>query len=136
MKYHTMLLPERFGRHQNVYGVEVFLYVQRLIVVLHELPCNQGTSITNAADMVATDVLRGLIENGWVSDPEVVTWIEHYPSSFQFDALQPIGACVADTWDLIEFEWDAVARKYRSPNWRPLSGDSDLLPKTAWVKLI
>lgn len=136
MKYHTMLLPERFGRHQNVYGVEVYLHVRRVIVVLHELACNPGTSITNAADMVATDILRGLIENGWVSDPEMVTWIEHYPSSFQLDALQPDGACIADTWDLVEFVWDAVAMKYRSPTWKPFSEAVNLPPKSAWVKLV
>lgn len=136
MKYHTMLLPERFGRHQNVYGVEVYTHDARIIVVLHELACNRGTSITNAADMVATDVLRGLVENGWVNDPENITWIEHYQGNYQMALHMPTGSCVADTWDIVEFDWDVKQNKYRLPRWRPFGERSDLPPKSAWTKLI
>jgi hypothetical protein len=67
---HTMRLPKfGLGTHQNIFGVEVYRDdADQVTVVLSEV-AEAGTSIANAIDHVATDVVRGLVEQGFVRDP-------------------------------------------------------------------
>ncbi|HET8627465.1 MAG TPA: hypothetical protein VFL91_08600 [Thermomicrobiales bacterium] len=46
------------------------------VVIASELPENEGTSITNAAGQVATQVWRTLLPHA----REGIRWIEHYPA--------------------------------------------------------
>jgi hypothetical protein len=133
MKHRMRLALFRRGNHQNVYGVEVYRGKDgSLTVVLSEIPENHaGTSITNAIEHVATDVLRGLLEHNVIADPNAIVWIEHYPDR------QTLGYASADandkenapTWDRVHLHWNG--ERYCSPRWYPFNGNRYQAPDFA-----
>ena len=64
------------------------------VVVATELPENENTSITNAAEELTADVLAGYLPDRAGEDRPFV-WIEHYPR-------RPGG--LGETFDLVTFE--------------------------------
>lgn len=131
MLKHTIKLPHR--QRQNVYGVEVYQRNGAVAVVLSEVRENRhGVSITNAVEMVATDVVHGLIEQGVVENPEAVCWIEHYPG----DGVPRERAAERGTWDNVRLRWHRGARRYDSPAWSPCAGRHIAPDFTGWRKVL
>ena len=84
----------------------------RNFIVLTELPQNEGTSITNMIEKLATWVITML---GY--DPTDTVFIEHYPDSYN------------QGWSLVQPEWDGKVAKVPNGNdrwmWKYLSpGDA------------
>lgn len=77
------------------------------VVVCTELEENNGTSVTNAAEMIATLVLNTL------GRPSALTWVEHYPDR-AFFGNKPM---MREQFDLVEFEWSGSALLHH-PRWR------------------
>ena len=77
------------------------------LVVATELPDNHGTSITNAAEDLATAVCRVLEVS-----PQGFHWIEHYPD--RGSRHQPI----AESWDRVYFGFDWREGRFVKPRWR------------------
>ena len=91
--------------------IQRMIYVGRVVVVATELPDNPGTSITNMAEQLATQVCRA--QN---IAPQHLVWIEHYPGG---------------SWDLVTFGWDWRVGAFAYPEWRPLA----LADDSPWEKL-
>lgn len=90
------------GYFNAVSHCELKVYVHdkkhEAVVIFCEVPSNQGTSVTNAAEHLASVVHEKVI--GYNYKPESVTWVEHYPDS--------------DTFDLVSFK---TSRPYTMPAW-------------------
>jgi hypothetical protein len=101
------------------------------VVVASELPTNPGTSITNAYERLATQVVRRL----WPQVPPWGTlWFEHYPPG--------LGIAAAHTYDLVTFglvkQTDTGMVVYAHPSWRPVSrrfvAEAIGVPSGAWLQ--
>lgn len=81
------------------------------IVIVTEAHDNAGTSITNAAESLATRVCRdfGL-------DPDTLLWIEHYRDRACFGGRPQF----KERFDLVSFD-RAPDGSFRHPEWRPLT---------------
>jgi hypothetical protein len=105
---HEYVIPP----HTRISRCRLRIYTQdgRHAVVLTEIAENQGMSITNAAEDLATEIrlVYGL-------NPSTTAWIEHYtPDSYRERSGR------AETFDLVTFTWDnAGAARY--PKWRRLT---------------
>lgn len=83
----------------------------RYIVVMTELDDNPGMSVTNAAEIIATDVLNILLPG---VDPEAMTWIEHYPPRGDAHSLR-----LPETYDLVRMRYDGRQFKMDNRNGHP-----------------
>ena len=72
------------------------------MVIATELEDNPGTTITNYADQLATQIIME-----FNIEPDSLIWIEHYP------ARPEIGE--HETYDLISFKWNGT--RYINPEW-------------------
>ena len=79
------------------------------VVVAIELSHNEGTSITNMAEQLATQVCRD-----FSLDPQRLLWIENYT-----DLIDGPAERTPDSFDLVSFEWSGEA--FSNPKWRPLN---------------
>ncbi len=80
------------------------------VVIATELEDNPGTSITNAAEIVAGEVWK-LLEK----PARTMVWIEHYPDRC-FLGERPM---LREQWDLVRFE--QVGNCFLRPKWRRIS---------------
>ncbi len=86
-----------------------------VVIASDEADANPGTSITNAAEELATDVARVY---GLAGEPFV--WIEHYDDRANPTAarLRTFGSDKGESFDLVEFR--AQGTTLRSPEWTPI----------------
>jgi hypothetical protein len=78
------------------------------VVVATELPENENTSITNAAEELAADVLASYLPDR-AGDDRPFVWIEHYP---------PGPGRRDETFDLVTFEHYHPRQELRGGRWR------------------
>ena len=145
MRPQGLLLDERlhylgYGRNPSHCGIRVYVVGDGMVVVISELPDNPGTSVTNAIEQIASELLPNL-----VGDPnrlDTITWIEHYPASPPLSPpsrKRPWLYCgrLEETFDLVTFAGIDPPRKswigqffgydkcvygcYRGPAWRRIS---------------
>ena len=101
------------------------------VVIASELPTNPGTSITNAYEHLATQVVRHLHPH---VPPWGTLWFEHYPPD--------LGIAKAHTYDLVTFglvkQMSTGALLYQHPSWRPVSrafvAEAIGAPPDAWLQ--
>lgn len=86
-------------------GCLVTIYRNISLVIASET--GEGMSVTNAAETIATEVVRR-----YNIDPARMLFIEHYPES---QRPKPYG----ETFDLVTFTWDGLTA--RNPDWRSLT---------------
>ena len=84
------------------------------LVICTELENNPGTSVTNAAEIIATR----LCQEDPTIDPEGLIWIEHYPERSAGRKQKPY----PETWDMVVFTHRA-GRTFRRPTWRRVSAE-------------
>lgn len=72
------------------------------VVIATQVPDNKGTSITNLAEVLATQIAQRYRIN-----PQQLIWIEHY---------QQYG-----TYDLVKFTWNG--QQFTSPDWTKITKD-------------
>ena len=78
----------------------------RYVVVMTELTDNEGVSVTNAAEIIATVAFRTLLSR---IDPEIITWIEHWPPRGGRDPFPESFDFVFLKYDGSQFRLDASA---------------------------
>jgi hypothetical protein len=81
----------------------------RTIIIVTEIDGNPGASVTNAAELIATQVCQR-----FDIDPAKLVWIEHYPPSKSHGKK-------AD-WDLVNvsFIHHGDYWHFEMPSWRPM----------------
>lgn len=79
-------------------------------VILSELPDNPGTSVTNRAETIATQLLTDRLAG---KEPTVFSWIEHYPPGR--------GVSPLESFDWLEFDYDRAGRSFTKAHWRRLT---------------
>lgn len=79
-------------------------YSKGTIVVLAEPYNYEGMSVTNAAEYIATEVVRRYSLN-----PDHVIWIEHYSGNLKWKDS-------GETFDLVTFDW-SEENTARNPDW-------------------
>jgi hypothetical protein len=81
----------------------------RTLIIASEVDENLGTSITNAAELIITQVCQR-----YHIDPAKLAWIEHYPPSKSHGEK-------AD-WDLVTFVFIRHGDHwhFEEPSWRPM----------------
>lgn len=90
--------------------------------MLTELVSNRGISVTTCIDELATDVALGLLDAGFIDDPQAVRWLEHSEGM-----IAPRAPWKGATWDEVFLDWDG--RRFRAPRWRPWGGDRFKAPE-------
>ena len=83
---------------------QITLYRDIHLVIASET--GEGMSVTNAAEVIATEVV-----NRYGIDPARMLFIEHYPES---QRPRPYG----ESYDLVTFTWDG--KRATNPDWRHL----------------
>jgi hypothetical protein len=77
------------------------------IVLFSALQDNEGTSITNASEFIATDIV---VKYG-VNVPSTL-FVETYPYNYDRDG---------ERYDAVFYKYDMAQRKFHSPEWKPLN---------------
>jgi hypothetical protein len=90
-----------WGTWESTCRLRLYTRPDRAVVIATELPENSGTSITTAADHLATWVTYQ-----YALHPEHLCWIEHYPAGLESAA----------SYDLVTFAWDGI--RFSQPRWR------------------
>ncbi len=90
------------------------------VVVATELPENENSSITNAVEELAADVLASYLPDR-AGDDRPFVWVEHYPPG-------PGGR--DETFDLVTFEHYRLRQELRAGRWRMLLGEPEWRPLT------
>lgn len=78
------------------------------LVICTELEDNPGTSVTNAAELIATR----LCQEDQTINPEGLIWVEHYPERSAGRWQKPF----PETWDMVTFTY-RDGRTLRRPAW-------------------
>ena len=95
--------------HNGRCRIRIFLPEEELdapVVVCTELPNNPGTSVTNAAEQIAAEVIKGH------RLPTALVWIEHYEDGARGTPEDP------HTFDLVLFSGYEVSEVLRAGEWR------------------
>ena len=88
------------------------LEIIKNLVIATELNENEGTSITNMAEHLAT-----LICQEFEIEPKHLIWVEHYPT-------RPGGSRqLPASYDLVQFNLDSSGT-FRQPRWTPLTSET------------
>ncbi len=97
------------------------------IVIATELATNPGMSITNAAEVLASKIVKQFHLN-----PKTTRFIEHYgKESYDHDA----GRKRADTYDEVMFTWNGTGATH--PVWKPVeAGEMKKLLRTSRRKTL
>ncbi|KAB7726488.1 hypothetical protein F5984_24545 [Rudanella paleaurantiibacter] len=93
----------------NRFPSTCFITVYRDIPLVIASETGVGMSVTNAAELIATEVV-----NRCKLDPVRLLFVEHYPES---QRPKPYG----ESFDLVTFTWDGTTA--RNPDWRNLPND-------------
>jgi hypothetical protein len=93
-------------------GITIDLYNN--IVIMTELPDNNGTSVTNLSEEIAS-----YIHNTYLKDElhGSIIWIEHYPTNRWRDQ---------DQFDTVNYTYNYIERLhiYSTPQWKPVKNDN------------
>jgi hypothetical protein len=69
----------RIDKHANANALQR-LHAGDAVIVLSQLPENAGTSVTNASELIASDLYEQMRLAGHPLEPLRTVWIEHYPT--------------------------------------------------------
>lgn len=104
------------GGAESVYGVDAFpTGADTAVVVVTELPCNKGPSVTNAIEAICEQVLLYWLP-GYVASN--VIWVERY-----LDGAADNHGGRMETFDLVQFEngktfWRPLGNRSQDDFWR------------------
>ena len=104
---------------------ELGSYNRLVIVILTQIAENQGKSITNAFERIATEIVRQKRLN-----PHRVLWIEHYPDRNKGGGKNSI---LDESYSLVSLDWVAL-KIARAPGWNHITREwlEQLLGKRFW----
>lgn len=104
---------EGYFKCESQCDLDIYRYDEGVVVVATEIDENEGTSVTNMAEGLATVVCKD-----WGIDPQTLIWIEHYPDRDPSGRKRedPIWA---ESFDIVFFDWDG--KRFRRPKWQRLT---------------
>lgn len=91
--------------------VRIYTHGDQNLVILEEMNGNQGMSVTNYSEELATELARK-----YRLDPAKTTWIEHYPKGLWYREKD-----TPEEWDVITYAWENG--KASDPHWRRIAGE-------------
>jgi len=97
-----------FGRFPSHCGLEIIQKGNKYIVILTELEDNEGTSVTNAIEDIATQIKNTRLANVNAND---IIFIEHYEKIFDDK----------ETYDVVTLSYDEQLKRYFQPRWNRIS---------------
>ncbi len=113
---HDLEYPYKgFGNCDSKCGLKIYQQPDRAIVLMTELPDNEGTSVTNCAEHLATKIREQYLADLQIQN---IIWIEHYPKNKKNGNFE-------DTYDLVNLKWDGA--EFYSPSWEPISFNPAIL---------
>lgn len=96
-----------FGKWDSRCRIRIFHpHPEQIVVIASDLGGDNGTSITNCAEGLATLVVRD-----FALDPVLLLWIEHYPYNRQEDPHAEFSR--------VQFAWNGS--KATNARWSPIS---------------
>lgn len=98
-------------RFESKCQVDIFKYDGKTLVLLTDL--GQGTSVTNASEQIATEVMRLKKLH-----PIETMWAEVYAEDLQNGV--PKEWAKKHPFDQINYKYDSVTHQYYSPDWQPI----------------
>ena len=110
LHYDALYLYRGFHACLSYCWLRIYTAPGQSVVLATEMPDNPGTSITNAAERLAMEVMRTF---GLLFDS--LRWVEHYPERQGRHGHPPLPA----SFDLVTFT--PTTQGLRSPEWRRLS---------------
>lgn len=102
----NILLYKGFWNCDGKCGLEFKKSEKKCIVILTELPDNNGTSITNMYEHLATYIYNQFLQNDYTYDQ--IMWIEHYPKESRARG-EP------ESFDEVIMEYDG--KQFKHPKW-------------------
>ena len=94
------------------------LLTKRHVVVMTELPDSKGLSVTNAVEIIASQVMEVYLKN---ADLDGLIWIEHYPPRGRATSLR-----IEESYDLVSLRFDGREFKLDTSSgsgWKRLTED-------------
>ena len=93
-----------------------FNFPDKVVIIMSEHPENQGMSVTNASEYIATQILNNpeLMRQFPHLTRHNVQFVEHYSQAAR-------GAGYMATWDVVSYEWNEERQEFYNPSWRPCS---------------
>lgn len=97
---------------RSICGLKIIRrFLGEIYVVLTELKDNQGTSITNAIENIATKIYKEYMQDTAVHD---IHWIEHYGQcSYKKD-----GTAKDESFSLVKLTWNNQKGCFQDPKWQ------------------
>lgn len=89
--------------------VKIYGHPERATVIWSEIAENQGMSVTNAAEYLASQ-----LQEEFTLDPLETIWIEHYGAFSYEDGHRK------EEYSLVQLSWNVDRRRYEKPQWTPL----------------
>lgn len=96
-------------------GLDIIEKEKSCMVILTELPDNDGTSVTNMVENLATDIYTNFLQRDY--QPSEVMWIEHYPEEHYAHG----GLLHKETFDEVIMTWNG--KKFAHPKWLHMKTD-------------
>lgn len=92
------------------FNVSIYSAHDRPLVILSEHPENNGLSVTNGYELMAT-----LVYNAFLGSqlPSGIEWMEHYPA-LSTDTGIPVRS---ETFDRVSLTWDDRHNRFDGANW-------------------
>jgi hypothetical protein len=92
----------------TTFFLEILTMPEKVIVILSELEENEGFSVTNSVEYLATDVYHKFLSEYY---PEQIIWIEHYPERAYRSIKNQI------TFSRVTLGWFKDRKAFYHPQW-------------------
>jgi hypothetical protein len=101
----------------TTFFLEILTMEKKAIVILSELEENEGMSVTNLVEHLATDVYNKFLKEYL---PEQITWIEHYPENAYRSIKNKI------SFSLVTLEWYGDRKAFYHPRWKHIKSINEV----------
>ena len=105
----------------TTFYLEIMAIQNKAFVILSELEENEGASVTNSVEYLATDVYHKFLKEYL---PEQIIWVEHYPEN----AYRSIKNKVS--FSLVTLEWESDRKAFYHPKWKYIKSIEEIYELT------
>jgi hypothetical protein len=103
--------------YETTFYLEIMISSEKAIVILSELEENEGFSVTNSVEYLATDVYKTFLKE---YQPEQIIWIEHYPESAYRSIKHKISYC------RVTLDWYNEKKAFLHPQWKHIKSIEEI----------
>lgn len=93
----------------TTFFMEILSLPEKAIIIFSEIEDNEGMSVTNSVEYLATDVYQNFLSEYF---PKQIIWVEHYPES----AYRNIKIKIS--YSLVTLEWNKLTKAFYFPQWK------------------